>query len=288
MSISIVKIKKYMVIESLPEGMTMVGAPSFTCRKGSFTVEAALLLPVLACFFSLILFFFQIMQIQLSVQSALEKTGRNLALMAVWEKEDMEIENEDTVETASYLALAKASMCLELQKDNNIKRFVKGGAMGISLLSSEMGGDYIFLNANYQVKFPLDILGKQSFLVTQKACFRKWTGWHVIDTMNQKDIVVYLTMYGEVYHMRKSCPYLVLSIQKVKKLYVPILRNKDGARYKECLTCKNENGKSTVVYITEYGEKYHYSMECRGLKRTIYQKTLSEVEGMDSCSKCWK
>lgn len=288
MNVDIKNRKKYIVIESLPEGMTMVGTPPFACKKGSFTVEAAVLLPVLACFFTLILFFFQIMHIQLSVQSALEKTGKSLALLAVMEKENMVRDGEAKVEDIGYLALAKMFMSGELQKDDHIKRYVNGGVMGISLLSSELSGDYIILNANYKVKFPVEILGKRSFAITQKTCFRKWTGWHAVDTLKQRDMLVYITMYGEVYHMRKSCPYLALSIQKVNTLYVPILRNEAGSKYRECVACKKVEEGRNFVYVTKYGEKYHYSMECSGLKRTIYQKSLAEVEGMKSCTKCWK
>ena len=286
MNIEVDNIEKYIVNEPLPEGVTMVGTPPFACKKGSFTVEAALLLPVLACFFSFILFFFQIMQVQLSVQSALDKTGRNLALLSAREKENMQDGNR--LDDVGYLALAKTSIYMDLQKNACIRKYVSGGVMGISLLSSEMDGDYIILNANYKVKFPVEILGNKSFWISQKACFRKWTGWHVVDIQKQKDMLVYVTMYGEVYHMRRSCPYLALSIQKVKRIYVPLLRNEAGSKYKECLACKNENEDHTFVYVTRYGGNYHYSMDCRGLKRTIYQKSLSEVEGMDSCVKCWK
>lgn len=282
MSISVGKINEYLVIEALPEGMTTVGTPPFVYKKGSFTLEAALLLPMLACFFACILFFFPIMQIQLSVQSALDQTGRNLAILAVREK------TEEDAESLGYLVLAQSAVYLELQQDELIKKYVTGGVMGISLLASEFEEDYIVLNANYRVKIPLTILGKQSFSMSQKACFRKWTGWHVVDVQKQKDMLVYLTIYGEVYHMRKSCPYLTLSICKAEKIYVPILRNENGAKYKECLVCRYEKENTSFVYVTKYGEKYHYSIECKGLKRTIYQKSLSEVEGMEACAKCWK
>ena len=283
------EIKKYKVIESLPEGMAMVvGTPSFACKKASFTVEAAVLLPVLACFFSFILFFFQIMYLQLTVQNVLEKTGRNLSILAIKENENVDYEREDETDTVGYLALAKTSIFMELQKEEIVNRYVSGGALGISLLTSKMDGDYIVLNANYKVNFPVKILGKQSFWINQKTCFRKWTGWHAIDLEKEKDILVYLTTYGEVYHMRKSCPYLILSIQKVKRLYVPILRNADGSKYKECSRCREEGEMDEFVYITNYGERYHYKMDCSSLKRTIYQKSLSEVEGMGACTKCWK
>ena len=280
-------VKEHRVNESLPEGVALVGTPPFACKRASFTVEAAILLPVLACFFSFILFFFQVMQLQLSIQEVLERTGRNMSILAMEETNDTKDDSENAAETIAYLALAKASVYMELQKEEVVKRYVSGGALGISLISSEVDKDYIILSANYKVKFPVEILGKQSFTVNQKVCFRKWTGWHAVDIEKQKDMQVYLTTYGEVYHMRKSCPYLSLSIQKVKIDEVFNLRNADGSKYKECLKCKAEVN-DTIVYITNYGEKYHYGIGCSGLKRTIYQKSLSEVEGLESCKKCWK
>ena len=55
--------------------------PHYTCKKGSITVEASIVLPLFACFFSFLLFYFRIMEVQLIVQNALEETGSSLAIM---------------------------------------------------------------------------------------------------------------------------------------------------------------------------------------------------------------
>ena len=277
-------LKKYKVIKSLPESVTAMGTPQYTCPKGSFTVEAAVILPLVACFFSFLLFFFQVMQVQLSVQNALEKTGRNLALLAAVELDE---QTEDTREIA-YFSLAKASVYMELKEDEKIEQYISGGVLGVSLLASETEGDFITLEANYGMKFPVDLLGKKYFWIKQKASFRKWTGWRAINGNNAEDILVYITQYGEVYHQRKSCPYLSLSIQKVKLNQIWRLRNKSGGIYRACETCEGEKTRDRIVYVTDYGERYHYEVDCSGLKRTIYQKKLSEVEEKNPCPKCWK
>ena len=46
------------------------GAYSCTCHKGSYTLEAAVILPMMAGFFVAILFFFRVLQIQTGVQEA--------------------------------------------------------------------------------------------------------------------------------------------------------------------------------------------------------------------------
>ena len=76
--------------KSLPEQNSISGSENIA-RKGTpqclrlsavFTLEAAVVMPVLACFFVSVLFFFRIMQIQLEVQKALDDTGRKLAVCA--------------------------------------------------------------------------------------------------------------------------------------------------------------------------------------------------------------
>jgi len=276
--------KKYVVIESLPESMSHSETPQCICRKGSFTVEAAIILPLLACFFASVLFYFQIMQVQISVQGALESTGRKLALLSSIELEDKTEKMKET----TYLALAKTFVYSELKSCDEVRKYVNGGALGISLVASEIGGDNISLEANYGMKFPVNLLGKHLFWINQKTYFRKWIGWHRKDIQNPGTVWVYVTPHGEVYHQRRSCPYLALSIHEVKLAYVEILRNMNGERYRACELCIEENTQGDIIYVTDYGECYHYELTCSGLKRTIYQKRLSEVEEWDSCTKCWK
>lgn len=276
--------KKYKVKKSLPESLTGMEIPQCACKKGSFTIEAAILLPLLVCFFSFLLFYFQIMQIQLSVQSVLEKNGRNLAFLASLEEQK---DTENTWNTV-YVLPAKAAVVMELRKNKKIEGYVRGGALGISLLKSKTEGDVIRLEADYSIKFPIDLFGKKYFRISQNACFRKWTGWHAVNSEDAEEIWVYLTPNGVVYHQRKSCPYLSLSIQRVLFEEIPFLRNKSGSLYKECTGCKKTEMTSGMVYITDYGTYYHFESNCSSLKRTIIQKRLSEVEGMKSCMKCSK
>ena len=59
--------------------------PSYTCQKGSITIEASVILPLFVSFFVGLLFFFRIMQVQLAIQGVLEETGRSLAILSVKE-----------------------------------------------------------------------------------------------------------------------------------------------------------------------------------------------------------
>lgn len=257
-------------------------APHCICHnKGSLTVEASVILPLFACFFAFVLFYFRIMQVQLIVQEALEETGRNLAVLSVKEL-------EEPAEEPGYLTLAKGMLSLKLKDEELIAQYVNGGALGVSLLTSEFEGDYISLNANYVMRLPVRLFGIQDFLICQKTRFRKWIGWHETIGSGSAAELVYVTEYGEVYHMRRSCAYLDLSVQEIAYVELGARRNYNGEAYEACELCGEGVNIIACVYITDYGNRYHSTLTCGGLKRTIYQKQLSEVGGMPACMKCSK
>ena len=273
--------------ESLPGAQTFWRcarkreAPQYTCRAGSLTVEAAVILPLFAAFFSFLLFFFQIMNVQLVIQGALEETARNLAVLSVKELETPEEEPE-------YLLMAKSLLLLKLSEEAESLRFVRGGIPGVSVMGSDFGQDEIALRANYIMSFPVELFGSQDFFVCQTAYYRKWNGMDYEEEKGVPDELVYVAEYGEVYHRKKSCPYLTLSIREVLWLQLDKERNKRGECYEACEYCCEKINDTKVVYVTDYGDKYHDTMTCSGLKRTIYQKRFSEVGGMPACGKCAK
>lgn len=116
---------------------------------------------------------------------------------------------------------------------------------------------------------------------------RKWTGYNVnhVDASNLKEELVYITETGRVYHRSRGCSYLNPSIRCTTIQSIQNLRNHDGAKYKPCSNCGACGGLG-IVYITEYGERYHYNIRCSGLKRTIRTVPLSKVKHLGSCSKC--
>ena len=105
---------------------------------------------------------------------------------------------------------------------------------------------------------------------------------------NEKDCVVYLTETGTVYHCSLDCSYLKLTISKVLYRDLANLRNSSGGKYKMCERCCHgitpQDGEE--VYITIYGDRYHKSHTCSGLKRTIREIMLSQVGNRAPCSKC--
>lgn len=251
------------------------GAPRCTCYAGSFTLEAAVILPILACFFVSILFFFRVMQVQLEVQQALDDTGRRLAVYLTGDN------------SGSLTEYAAAGILLqkELKGSKTASEYVRGGLAGITLFDSEFSTDQIHLKASYRIRLPVRIFWIWEVKIAQRADCRKWTGWKEQSEDAEEDLV-YITETGTVYHTTKSCTHLTLSIRSVTIGEIPWLRNKNGDKYRECMICMDQNISGGQLYITDQGDCYHSDLGCSGLKRTIYTVRLSEVEGRRPCSKC--
>ena len=128
--------------KSLPEQNSISGSENIA-RKGTpqclrlsavFTLEAAVVMPVLACFFVSVLFFFRIMQIQLEVQRALDDTGRKLAVCATTVSSD----------GAALPGMAEALLLREMADRTEAETYITGGKFGISLIGSDFSGDVSF------------------------------------------------------------------------------------------------------------------------------------------------
>lgn len=98
--------------------------------------------------------------------------------------------------------------------------------------------------------------------------------------------LVYVTEYGTVYHTTSRCPHLSLSISAVQADHLAEYRNSSGHIYYGCEHCAGISGASDIVYITKYGDRWHTSLSCPKLKRSISLVPLSEAAGLPECSKC--
>lgn len=250
--------------------------PLCTPVKASFTVEAAITVPVFVFLISEILFFFCILLMQIKIESALHYAARTVAAYACMEKE-----HGDSVNSATELGMAEILFQKQIKQQNVQTEYITGSALGISLLTSELSGEYVSLQAVYQIKFPVSLIGERGILMHQTVKARKWTGAIGADVGEEW---VYITPTGTVYHRTKSCSYLDLSIHLVALSEIDSLRNKAGSRYQQCARCKNNS--SGLVYITDYGTVYHGEAGCSGLKRTVYKVKLKDTGERGACIKC--
>ena len=169
------------------------------------------------------------------------------------------------------------------------RSILNGGTSAISCWKSYWipGTEEINVVIKYKIKIPVPLLKSPSVKLKDEFKVSAWNGYQKDRKGNEDGQIVYITEKGTVWHSDYQCSYLQLSIQYVQYSELQNMRNEGGGKYHKCEQCvygKAMNG----VYITSYGNRYHNSLNCSSLKRTIRAVHKSEVAGRGGCSKCAK
>ncbi len=243
-------------------------------RKGSVTIEAALVLPCYLFGALCLIYLLEIMTIQLNIRAGMEEASKLLS------------EDVAAVSYVSTSGIEEAILeCINEDKLNN--SIVVGGSGGLDCSESSVSltSGIVQLKVGYSVQLPVPTFTHLSLSFEEELMFKGWTGYTEIGSIDRDD-VVYITENASVYHTDYDCTYLQLSISSIGMEDVDEARNIEGGTYGMCEKCGNSNANSGVVYITESGESYHTTLGCSGLKRTIYAVPISEVVGKGVCSRC--
>lgn len=279
--------------------------------RGSITVEAAFALPIALFALLVMLGFFVVLQVETEMTEALQYASRKIAVECAVAEYAAEITRNGETSTGeaseekkkkvkSIAAYAKGAGCIAAAQKKTKSYLAKNGCWtdwikakkgkswksGISFLSSKANGDYIKLCVRYKVRLPIGYFGVSALPVKQIVCARKWTGDGVTEENEEEEGYVYVTKTGKAYHESLKCHYLKLSIKAVSKSSVSKLRNKSGGKYYPCSCAKKSGAAAGMVYITNYGTKYHSTNSCSRLTRNIKKIKKSEADGYHPCSKC--
>ncbi len=264
---------------------------SFTGRPGSLTVETALVLPVFLFAMITLIYFGESVRFSNNLQNSLHQNAKELSQYAYVSAKSDTLKGllggkiGGAVFTHTYV---KNCVEQDLKKNGQDFNVVKNKESGVYYFrSSILKDDMIDLVANYQVDTPFDFLGIRDFRMTNRARMRAWTGYDNTqkNSRNTEEEIVFITKDGSVYHKSRNCSHLDLTIKSITVVDVPGLRNKDGSKYYPCEYCGNKNANG-AVYITDYGDRYHTSINCSGLKRDIIALPISKVNGRPPCKTC--
>ena len=263
--------------------------------KASMTVEASIALPLFIFFFVNIMTLFNIVKIQCDMEAAMHQTGNRLSMEAFYlcyGKELLGGERGGLAEAgAGLLGILQAKdLVLDYLGPEADKSCISEGREGISFIQSRilMGNDIVDIIADYKVHPLIPVIGFEEFTVESRYYGHAWTGYDIELGFGQEENeeeMVYVTEHGEVYHRSTGCEHLKINVSCVEMSELDILRNKDGKKYKACEYCGGNIGAGTV-FVTQYGDRYHSSVGCTGLKRKIYTIPISEVGGRRPCSSC--
>lgn len=244
--------------------------------KGSVTVEASVGIPLFLFAAVCLIWMIEIQSIRVSMLNASVSAAKSAA--------------EDTAVIPVLNTIRLKSDIVSLIGEDRISRsLISGGTSGISCWKSHVSpatGD-MEITVEYPVQLPLPLFGEPEAELEETFTVSAWTGasYGEDGTGGGDGRIVYVTDNREVYHEDYRCSHLQLSIRFVPAEELDQMRNADGSRYHACDKCVFGEA-MTGVYITEDGSKYHNSLGCSGLKRSIQAVGRSEVSGMEGCSRC--
>ena len=243
-------------------------------KKGSVTIEAAFGIPLFLFAALCLIWLIEIQSIKISITAAAQSAAKSAA--------------EDTAVIPVLNTIKLKSDIVSLIGEDRIHRsIIRGGSSGISCWKSYVSPATGEMNikVEYDIMVPIPVIGSPSASLEEKFTISSWNGRNKDQLGGENREIVYMTENGSVYHEDYNCSYLRLSLRYVPYEELGSIRNESGGRYHACEKCVIGSA-MTGVYITENGNKYHNTLGCSGLKRTIYAIKRSETGGVGGCSRC--
>lgn len=256
--------------------------------QGSAAIEAVCVLPILFLAFLVFYMIGQIYIMENQIYQAARNTADYLAEYAYISECIQKLPDEasgsgEVMTEILGIGMANARLQKELKDNSRVDRYVKGGRQGIYILSTNLLDEegYITFVLHYQIQLQLPFLPSMILHIRIPIRQKAYVGYIPDqETPDGNDIYVYVTEHGSVYHWTKNCSHLKVSIRPISAYVL-------AREYKKLPPCEYCGElEADIYYLTEYGNCYHSSSSCSGLKRTIHRVRLREVEGMNVCASC--
>lgn len=164
-----------------------------------------------------------------------------------------------------------------------------GRELSMLAYGQEEGEQDIRLVTVSRIEAPFSVAAFGTASIANGCVMHKWIGYDLTqggsDGEAGREEMVYVTKSGSAYHRERSCVYLNPSVKLMGISQAQASVNRNGVRYTACELC---GGRAEVVYVTEDGVRYHSTINCSGLRRTIDYVTLQEALAAEkhACPKC--
>ncbi len=249
--------------------------------KAGIALEGCLVMPLFLFFMATLLYSLEMVRFQSDVYEAMHQVGSKVCFGAY-----EQAYGQGTAKFTDEEAAGEVKQYLQEQ----ILPFlcVEGESEGVavSVMQDSHGKGNVEIRTSYVMKpfirwLPIgniriqDVFFGHGFVGYMKDCGLNGEG--------ETEIYVYITPSGSKYHFSENCTYLKIVIRAVPIEESRSLRNGSGEKYYPCEYCGPGGG---LVYLTEWGNRYHGKADCSALKRTVYVVPLSEAGGRTACSKC--
>lgn len=253
--------------------------------EGSATIEAALIMPLVLMVIYMLWSAGCCMIMQNVIYEGLQETAQYLAeyqyLYGLME--EGLISESDVTDTVVTTASAYTHMKSYIDNEELIEKYVTLGMGGI-IFKEARYDDYdgfIYLTVSYEYGIDIPFFGVMKHTRTEAVKQKAYIGYVGTGCNNEQNSYVYITEEASVYHTTRSCTHIDLSISAVSDKQL-------GSQYEDLSACEYcTSVYSGEIYITDEGNRYHYSLSCPGLKRTVYRVKKSETS-LPACERCGK
>lgn len=286
-------------------------ASCFDSCRASVTVETSLAFPIFLCAVACIIGLSQMVLIEAEVHHAISQTAKVYAKQQAVQRvpealKEADIKSEEKESEVGRKRPQRGNQQENLkqflQQGSNVgsiffsvydggslcRAMIVGGQKGIKVYAS-VSGEEVDLKAEYILKMPVPFFSGIRFQRNTAARRRIFSGYvkHWGEYEDSEDNqIVYVAENGVVYHKSATCSHICLKITG-NAVIKEILQS---SKYNACEKCIHSNGNSSgnlsALFITAYGDCYHSTLGCSGLKRTIRAVKLKEVNGLRPCSRC--
>ncbi|GLC80830.1 TadE/TadG family type IV pilus assembly protein [Lacrimispora brassicae] len=263
-------------------------------KRGSLTVEAAMVLPLFLFFMVILMVPMGVMKEGRRIQTALEAAGEEVSQYAyvlhqLKLGERLETSGMDGFSEEFLDGLTEEGILLYVRKRVEgrvgFERLESASFVRSSVLRD---GETIDLVMDYRVKIPFSVFGLSSMPMTARSCRRAWIGREGGSGKRdgQEDELVYIGKASTRYHRQRTCHYLYNDIKQISFKEVEDARNLSGGKYKPCSRCGRFAEENGSVFLMPSGERYHSDRNCSSIMAYVEAVPLSQVRHMGGCSYC--
>lgn len=191
----------------------------------------------------------------------------------------------------SFIDVMKMSIEQQMQQ----QEILRNAAVSVPFLETVTQGkegDCIRLDYVYAVTLPIGGFGYKKVWVRQRSMVHIFNGYDDArgDIIGEQKVYVYVTKQGSVYHKKRSCSVLQLSVRSVTGSRINKERNTEGKIYRKCKKCTRGYTNAELVglslFVTDYGVKYHVRANCPELTRTVKVIRIEEAGTRRACKIC--
>jgi len=243
-------------------------------KRAVLTIEAALTVPMFLMAMVTLLSFANMYYVKERIDSAVYEEARKIAILSC---------DGNTYGIGGVEASIEERLGYEFLNSG----VIKGNSAGLDYSDTDLTDtEIITISVRYAFNIPFGLAAFNEIELESRALAHTWTGYiNGAGACSELSEYVYMAKNGEVYHRTRECSHIRLHIQSVSGKDIKNLRNEKRSKYKKCDYCRPKLTDARL-YITDDGDKYHNTLTCMGLKRTVIRVRLSDIEGVAPCSRC--